>query len=174
MEKNEETTATQKKNVVNKNGLEFVIVEIPRTKKKYRVGTLQNSQLDALAKLLIGKDGQDSSAMDEVLQDSKLACKAAAIYVTRGYFKLKLKYWFLWRWFYYIKQYDNTQLQPILSAGVGSTPYIDFLKTMSLLSNQRTTQMRMTAREAEIIMRELATKTIDSSEEAKNGEVAKE
>lgn len=29
MEKNEETTATQKKNVVNKNGLEFVIVEIP-------------------------------------------------------------------------------------------------------------------------------------------------
>ena len=65
MKQNEETTATQKKNVVNKNGLEFVIVEIPRTQKKYRIGTLQNSQLDALAKLLIGKDGQDSSAMDE-------------------------------------------------------------------------------------------------------------
>ena len=62
MKQNEETTATQKKNVVNKNGLEFVIVEIPRTKKKYRIGTLQNSQLDAMAKLLIGKDGQDHGA----------------------------------------------------------------------------------------------------------------
>lgn len=173
MKQNEKTTTAQLNGVVNENGLDYVVVEIPRTKKKYRVGTLQNSQLEALAKLLISKDGKDTSAMDEVIQDSKLGCKAAAIYVTRGWLRLKLKYWFLWRWFYYIKQYDNTQLQPILSAGVGSTPYIDFLKTMSLLSNQRTTQMRMTAREAEIIMRELATKTIDSSEETNSGEVPK-
>lgn len=174
MKQNEETTTAQQNDVVNENGLDYVVVEIPRTKKKYRVGILQNSQLDALAKLLIGKDGKDKSAMDEVLQDSKLACKAAAIYVTRGWLRLKLTYWFLWRWFYYIREYDNTQLQPILSAGVGSTPYIDFLKTMSILNNQRTTQMRMTAREADILMRELATKTNDSSEETKNGEVPKE
>lgn len=166
MKQNEETMTAQQNVEAREDGLQFVVVEIPRTNKKYRVGTLQSSQLEALARLLISKDGKDPSAMDEVLQDTKLACKAAAIYVTRGYFRLKLKYWFLWRWFYYIRQYDNVQLQPILSAGVGSTPYLDFLKTMSLLANQKTTQLRMTSREAEKVMQELATKNINNGNDS--------
>ena len=107
--------------------------------------------------------------MDEVLGDGKLACKAAAIYVTPGFFRLKLKYWLLWRWFYYVRQYDNSQLQPILSAGNGSTPYIDFLKTMSILSNQKTTQMRMRAKEAEAVMQEIA--VMAEKRAKKNGNV---
>ena len=127
-----------------------------------------SSQLEALARLLIRNDQKELSAMDEVLGDGKLACKAAAIYVTPGFLSLKLKYWFLWRWFYYVRQYDNSQLQPILSAGVGSTPYIDFLKTMSILSNQKTTQMRMRAKEAEAIIQEIAVKSTQKEKETGN------
>ena len=137
--------------------LEYIDVLIPRTNKTYKVRRpLMSSQLEALARLLIKNDQKELTAMDEVLGDGKLACKAAAIYITPGFFRLKLKYWLLWRWFYYVRQYDNSQLQPILSAGNGSTPYIDFLKTMSILSNQKTTQMRMRAKEAEAVMQEIA------------------
>lgn len=149
--------------------VKYTTVQIPRTNKEYKIRQpLMSSQLEALARLLIKKDQKELTEIDEVLGDGKLACKAAAIYVTPGFFTLKLKYWFLWRWFYYIRQYDNSQLQPILSAGVGSTPYIDFLKTMSILSNQKTTQMRMRAKEAEAIMQELAVKATQREEETGN------
>lgn len=151
------------------DGSDYVEVQIPRTNKKYRIGKLKNNQLDALARLLMKNDGKDISKMDEILGDGKLACKAAAIYVTPGFFRLKLRYWYLWRWFYYVRQYDNTQLQPILSAGVGSTPYLDFLKTMAILSNQKTTQMRMTVKEAEAVMQEVAFRV--EKAKAENGNV---
>lgn len=151
------------------DGSDYVEVQIPRTNKKYRIGKLKNNQLDALARLLMKNDGKDIRKMDEILGDGKLACKAAAIYVTPGFFRLKLRYWYLWRWFYYVRQYDNTQLLPILSAGVGSTPYFDFLKTMSILSNQKTTQMRMTVKEAEALMQEVALRVEKAKDE--NGNV---
>ncbi len=137
--------------------LEYTKVLIPRTDKEYKIRKpLMSSQLEALARLLLKNNKKELTAMEEVLGDGKLACKAAAIYVTPGFFRLKLRYWWLWRWFYYIRQYDYIQLQPILSAGNGSTPYIDFLKTMSVLSNQKDTQMRMRAKEAEAVIQEIA------------------
>ena len=131
-----------------------------------------SSQLEALARLLIKNDQKELTAMDEVLGDGKLACKAAAIYVTPGFFRLKLKYWWLWRWFYYIRQYDYSQLQPILLTGNRSTPWIDFLKTVSILSNQKTTQMRMTAKEAEAVIQEIAVRAEKKAKE--NGNVSTE
>lgn len=153
--------------------LEYIDVLIPRTSKKYKVRRpLMSSQLEALARLLIKNDQTELTAMDKVLGDGKLACKAAAIYVTPGFFRLKLKYWWLWRWFYYIRQYDYSQLRPILSTGYGSTPWIDFLKTMSILSNQKTTQMRMTAKEAEAVIQEIAVRAEKKAKE--NGNVSTE
>ncbi len=139
------------------DGLTYTIVEIPRTKKVYKVRTLTNNQLEDIARLLFRTDEQKTTE-ETIIQDTKIAAKAAAIYLTPGFWKRKLTYWFKWRWFYYIKQYDNAQLQPIISAGYGSTPYIDFLKTMSLLANQKDTQMRMTVQEAEKILQELSSK----------------
>lgn len=59
--------------------------------------------------------------LDVISSDAKLSCKAAAIYTLNGLFKLHLCYWFRWRWFYYIRQYDDIQLQPILAEGKKST-----------------------------------------------------
>lgn len=152
MEKNE-TQITQDNESIIRNGVSYTIAKIPRTNKTYYVRCLKPSQMEDLAKLIV--PGSDSVS-EAVLKDLKIASKAAAIYLLPGFWKRKLMYWLLWRWFYYIKEYDCDQLQPILSAGNGSTPYIDFLRCMSHLVNQKDTQMRMTRGEAEKVMQELA------------------
>lgn len=151
----EEKEEVQKAQTEEVDGLTYTIVKIPRTKKVYKVRTLTNNQLEDIARLLF-RDGEQKTTEETIIRDTKIAAKAAAIYLTSGFWKRKLTYWFRWRWFYYIRQYDNSQLQPIISAGFGSTPYIDFLKTMSLLANQKDTQMRMTVKEAEKILQELS------------------
>lgn len=168
MEENKEkkNTRAQSENV-NDGGLKYTVVEIPRTKKKYMVRTLTPNQLEDIAKLLFNKRGKTMTTEADIIQNTKIAAKAAALYLLPGYWKRKFTYWYLWRWFYYIKQYDNEQLQPIISAGYGSTPYVDFLQTMSILANQKDAQMRMTVQEAEKVMQEIAMKANNSSEKDK-------
>lgn len=167
MEGKTEVQTAQENATVTKDGVEYIVVKIPRTNKKYLIRPLKNTQLEDMAKLLIPSK---ENVADAVIEDTKIASKAAAIYLTPGYWKRKLTYWFLWRWFYYIKQYDLDQLQPILSVGFNNTNYIDFLKVMSILVNQKTTQMRMTRQEAEKVMQELSA----MAEKRKEGNVEEE
>ena len=138
------------------------VVSVLGTNKKYKIRWLKNGQVDKLSRLLIRKadtdneDGKKDNALDEVLEDSKLACKAAAIYVLDGYWKLKFKYWFLWRWFYYIRQYDNMQLQELLDTGKKKVPLGQFLMTTTSLIGARATLMNMRTEEAERTLQELA------------------
>lgn len=168
MEENNIKTDNSQGEVIEQREVAYVVVKIPQTKTKYKVRTpLKNTQLEDIAKLLIKDDGKSLTTEAEILQDIKIACKAAAIYLLPGLWKRKLFYGVLWRWFYYIKQYDNIQLEPILSAGLNATPYISFLKTMSILVNQKETQMRMTRKEAEKVMQEMAIRQ-DKAEEISN------
>ena len=159
MEENKEKLDSQPQDEsLNDGGLHYTIVEIPRTKKKYKVRTLTPNQLEDIAKLLFNKGGKPMTTEEDIIQNTKIAAKAAALYLLPGYWKRKLTYWFLWRWFYYIKQYDNAQLQPIISAGYGSTPYLDFFRTADILVNQKRSQMQMTVQEVEKFMQEMAMK----------------
>lgn len=146
------------------------IVSILGTKKKYKIRWLKNGQIDRLSRLLIRKgdtdneDGQRDSPLDAILDDSKLACKAAAIIILDGYWKLKFRYWYLWRWFYYIRQYDNVQLQELLDEGKKKVPLTQFLMTTMSLTGARATLMNMRTEEAEHILRELATEQQEATE----------
>ena len=133
-------------------------VEILRTKKKYKIRWLKNGQLEKLTRLLLHKKSVDESmttgseVMDAILEDSKLACKAAAIIILDGYWKLKFRYWYLWRWFYYIRQYDNIQLHKILDVGKKKVPLNQFYGTIISLTEAKDSLMRMRAREVEVIL----------------------
>ena len=150
------------------------IVGIVGTKKEYKIRWLKNGQIDKLSRLLIRKadtdekDGQKDNALDSVIEDSKLACKAAAIYILDGYWKLKFRYWYLWRWFYYIRQYDNVQLQPILDEGKKKVPLTQFLMTTMSLTGARDTLMTMRTEEAERTLQELATAQREATENQDN------
>ena len=146
------------------------VVSVLGTKKKYKIRWLKNGQIDRLSRLLIRKGGTDDvdgtkdSPLDAVLSDSKLACKASAIYILDGYWKLKFRYWYLWRWFYYVRQYDNVQLQAILDEGKKKVPLTQFLLTTMSLTGARATLMNMRTEEAEHILHELATEQQEATE----------
>jgi hypothetical protein len=129
-------------------------VKILRTNKTYQIRWLKNGQLDKLTSLLLRKDGKkerpsDDDIMSVIMEDRKLACKAAAIIILDGYWKLKFRYWFLWRWFYYIKQYDDIQLQPLLETGKKKVPLMQFYMTITSLTEAKDSLMRMRKEEAE-------------------------
>ena len=150
-------------------------VEILRTNKKYKIRWLKNGQLEKLTKLLIGtrkknanhttQDGGD--VYDAILEDCKLACKAAAIIILDGYWKLKFRYWLLWRWFYYVKQYDNIQLIKILEVGKKKVPLKQFYGTITSLTEAKDTLMRMRTEEVEAILQEQS--LVERSQTANNG-----
>ena len=133
-------------------------VEILRTNKKYKIRWLKNGQLDKLTRLLLHKKSVDeqkttgSEVYDAILEDTKLACKAAAIIVLDGYWKLKFRYWYLWRWFYYVRQYDNIQLHKILEVGKKKVPLNQFYATIMSLTEAKDSLMRMRAKEVEAIL----------------------
>jgi hypothetical protein len=151
------------------------IVNILGTKKKYKLRWLKNGQIEKLSRLLIrksdtdDKDGANDNPLDAVLDDSKLACKAAAIYILDGYWKLKFRYWYLWRWFYYIREYENSQLQEILDEGKKKVPLTQFLLTTMSLTGARATLMNMRTEEAEHILQGLATDRQEETEKQDNG-----
>jgi hypothetical protein len=151
------------------------VVSILGTKKKYRIRWLKNGQIDRLSRLLIRKgetdneDGSKDSPLDAIIEDSKLACKAAAIYILDGYWKLKFRYWYLWRWFYYVRQYDNVQLQEILEEGKKKVPLTPFLLTTMSLTGARVTLMNMRTEEAERTLQELASVQRQETEKPDSG-----
>ena len=150
------------------------VVTILGTKKKYKVRWMKNGQIDKLSRLLIRKgdtdneDGEKGNALDSILEDTKLACRVAAIIVLDGYWKIKFRYWFLWRWFYYIRQYDNAQLQPILDEGKKKVPLMQFLMTTMSLTAAKVTLMSMRTEEAERILQEHATAQQEETESQGN------
>lgn len=138
------------------------IVPILGTKKKYKIYWLKYHQIDKLSRLLIRKgdtdnDDEKTDALDAILADLKLGCKAAAIYILYGYWKIKFFYWIVWRWFYYIKQYDMGQLLPILNEGKKKVPLTQFLMLTMSLTEAKATLMNLRTEEAEHILQELAT-----------------
>lgn len=131
--------------------------------KAYKLYWLKKGQIAKLGRVLIGKKSVDDaetktiSDIDKVIMDGKKACKAAAIYLLDGYWKLKFNYWWLWRWFYYVKQYDDIELREVLEEGKKKVPLQQFLLTTMSLTGAGDTLMMMRTEEAERILRELNT-----------------
>ena len=180
MKKNEEPVINQPSveaqneylSLVNNDATE---VAIPRTKKKYKIHWLKNGQLDKLTRLLMHKKDVEShattgfDALDAILEDNKLACKAAAIYVLNGYWNMRFRYWWLWRWFYYFRQYDNLQLLPILEEGKKKIPLMQFFATTTSLIGAKGTLMNMRTTEAERTLQGLALERQSQTEKNGNG-----
>lgn len=142
-------------------------------KRAYKLRWLKKGQIAKLGRVLIDKkntdneDGAKASDFEQVVMDGKKACKAAAIYLLDGYWKLRVWYWLVWRWFYYVKQYDDMELHEVLEEGKKKVPVQQFLITTMSLTGAGDMLMTMRTEEAERILRELG--TAQPSQEPKNG-----
>ena len=45
--------------------------------------------------------------------DNKVIAQCAALIRLNGFWKAHLFYWFVWRWYYYVRQYNSEELAPL-------------------------------------------------------------
>ena len=93
-------------------------------------------------------------------KDNKIMAKSAALIVLNGFWKAHLFYWFLWRWFYYVKQYNAAELGPLFQLAQKKTSQEErtaYLTDMMYLTALSTTRKQMTMEEAKRFHQELVT-----------------
>ena len=124
--------------------------------RKFKIRWLHGVQMEKVSRILLSKKDVDEPAdndpLDAICEDSRLACKIAAVYVLNNWLKLKLFYWFLWRWFYFVKNYSFTELQPLLLLGKKKIPQMQFYQATTLLIGAKATLMTMRAKEVEAFL----------------------
>lgn len=92
--------------------------------------------------------------------DSKIICQASALIVLGSFWKCKFWYWLVWRWFYYIKQYNAVELTPLIEVAQKKTAQevaVAYLNATMLLTALKDTTKQMTKAEAERTLQELRT-----------------
>jgi hypothetical protein len=120
-------------------------VRIAGTKKTYRIRWMKWGTRRKITRIM-----QSKKETDELL----FIYKVTACVILNGYWKIKLFYPFLWRWFAYVKEYREDQLSPIIETGKKKVPVDNFyLTTISVIAMQDL-MMTMMKTEASHILHE--------------------
>jgi hypothetical protein len=82
------------------------LVSMRGRKKSYPVRWMKPGTMRKLTHIMLAKDN-----------DAKVSCMSAALIILNDFWKIKFLYPILWRWFFYIKQYTDDELFPIIAAG---------------------------------------------------------
>ena len=70
--------------------------------KKFKVHWTHPSVDDWISDLLVEKGN-----------NGKVMSQAAALIMLNGFWKCHLFYWIVWRWYYYVRQYNALELMPL-------------------------------------------------------------
>ena len=92
--------------------------------------------------------------------DNKILAQCAALIRLNGFWKCHLLYWWVWRWYYYIRQYNALELTPLFETAQKKTAREDapaYLNATILLTALSTTKKQMTKTEAGRTLQELRT-----------------
>lgn len=140
-----EATREDKEALVSIQQNEADVVELRG--HKIKVHWLHPSVMDWISVLLVHKS-----------ERKNLMARCAALIRLNGFFKAHLFYWFVWRWYYYIRQYNAQELSPLFEMAVKKKVQEEkmaYLNAMTFLLALDTTEKQMTKEEAEHILQEL-------------------
>lgn len=112
--------------------------------KKIGLRWTTGETLKKITSVMLDKDGDES----------KVSCKCAAAIILRGWFKMKMFYWILWRWFYFVKGYGDHELKPLIELAQKKTPVTQYYEVMTLLTGLKITKEIMTREEVQRIQTE--------------------
>lgn len=116
------------------------IVPIPNTRRKVKVGWLKNETIRRLSKIQLSKRSDSRF-------ERQIASRMAALIILNGFWKIKLFYPLLWRWYYYIRQYSDYQMLPIVETGKKKVVPIPSWLVMTYLQGFNDTLATMTRKE---------------------------
>lgn len=104
--------------------------------------------------------GHASNKLNKIINsqsnESVITCKCVAAARLNGFFKIKLFYWFLWRWYYYIRQYGQEELSDAVAMIKKKVPLTAYLANTTLLIGMRQTIMQMNRQEVYRTLQELS------------------
>ena len=86
--------------------------------------------------------------------ERKVSSKCAAALLLNGYWKILFFYWFLWRWFFYVMQYSDRELIPVIALCKKKVQVEEYCAVTMLLTEMKDTIMMMTREEVERIRQE--------------------
>lgn len=128
--------------VENEQELNALMGDIPETVvmdgRKYRIGSLRNGAIRKLTNIVL-------SAKD----DSKVTAKCVAVITLGRFWKIKLWYWLVWRWFYYIKETPEHEMTALIETAKKKLPSIAYYRNTISLIGIKDTSMMMTRKETE-------------------------
>jgi len=96
------------------------VITIPGTKHKVRLGFLRDCTVDKVTHLLLEREEQEEAASDanelmrSVAKHPYLNLKIAVCYVLNDYWKLKLWFPLVWRWWAYVWRLNEAQVAAVL------------------------------------------------------------
>lgn len=92
---------------------------VPLRKKKVKVGWLRYGTIRKVTNIEMetseiadGDDEQTKSRKRK--QELQRNCKKVAAILLNKHWRIKLWWWLKWRWMYYVKEYSESELTPIL------------------------------------------------------------
>lgn len=115
--------------------------------KKFRVKWMHAGTADWISSLMVQENN-----------DNKVLAQSAALIALNGFWKTHLFYWFVWRWYYYVRQYNAGELTPLFELAQKKTQQqvaTAYLTATMLLTAMKDTKKIMTRAEAERSLREL-------------------
>jgi hypothetical protein len=127
-------------------------------KRKYSIGALRYGVVRKMTGII--KKEKD---------DTKVSAKCVACIILRRYWKIRLLYWLVWRWIYYIREYREDELFPLINAAKKKVPVEAYLMNTIFLTGMRDTAMSMTREEVSHIRQEQPGAAAEPSEKTKAG-----
>lgn len=99
-------------------------VSIPGTKKTFKIGFLHDYTVQKITELLlereelekVAKDGDPDDIMRSAVKHPYFSIKMAAVAVLNAPFKIKVFYPFLWRWWAYVRKFNEAQIASLTGA----------------------------------------------------------
>lgn len=122
---------------------------------KWRIGWLRNGTKRKITQIFLKEK-----------QEDKVGAKCVAALILNGYWKINLFYWFLWRWFYYVKQYSDIEMLPVVEMCKKKLQVTGYFVLTILLTGIKDTIMMMTREEAERSHRGASTDRPGTSEKS--------
>ena len=118
------------------------LVKIPSTDRRVLVGWLHNETIRKISSVHLSK-------RKDTRYERQISSRVAALIVLNGYWKIKFFYHILWRWYYYVRQYHDYQLLPIVETGKKKVVPIPSWLIMTYLQGLDDTLAAMTRKEVE-------------------------
>lgn len=113
-------------------------ITIPGTKHKVKIGFLRDCTVDKVTALLLRREAQEEQnenaedLMRSVAKHPYLNLQIAVCYVLNDYWKLRLFFPFVWRWWAYVWRLDESQVASVLAAAQKKTAVLLNWYSMSL------------------------------------------